>query len=327
MPELLHPTTEETRTPSRQRLAVNPYNATLEEIVKVHPSLRILRIRPDAELPPHEPGQYTILGLWDCSRHVNAEGGVVEASAAWMDRSRVIKRAYSYSSRILDPQNALVDPARENPLEFYVALVAESPEHPAGLTPRLFALEPGGRLMLGHQPKGSYTLAGVEPKDDVLFVATGTGEAPHNGMIAELLRRGHQGRIASLVCVRRVRDLAYLTTHCELERRYPNYHYIPLTTREDTNLDPSARDYVGKRYPQEYLVSPQLVRSLGRELTPDHLHVFVCGNPRMVGTPRKNPDGTLAWPAPRGVLEVLAERGFQIAEHGQAGQVHYEKYW
>lgn len=309
-----------------RRVALDPYNAVVDEVIKIHAALRIFRIRPDQELPPHEPGQYTILGLWDCSRHVNDQGIVVNAPA-WTDRSRVIKRAYSYSSRILDSRNALVDPIRECPLEFYVALVAESPEHPAGLTPRLFALEPGDRLMLGHQPKGSYTLAGIEPKDDVLFVATGTGEAPHNGMIAELLRRGHQGRIASLVCVRRLRDLAYLSTHCELERRYPNYRYLPLTTREDTNLEPSARGYVGKRYPQEYLVSPQLVRSLGRELNPDHLHVFVCGNPQMVGTPRKNPDGTLAWPASRGVLEVLVERGFRIAEHGQTGQVHYEKYW
>ena len=41
----------------------------------------------------------------------------------------------------------------------------------------------------------------------MLFLATGTGEAPHNYMLWELLRRGHTGRILSACCVRYRRDL------------------------------------------------------------------------------------------------------------------------
>lgn len=60
----------------------------------------------------------------------------------------------------------------------------------------------GIAMFLGPHAHGSYTLRDVKPDDDVLFVATGTGEAPHNAMTAELLSRGHRGRIASITCVR-----------------------------------------------------------------------------------------------------------------------------
>ena len=71
----------------------------------------------------------------------------------------------------------------------------------------------------------------------MVFLSTGTGEAPHNYMLWELLRRGHQGRILSACCVRYRRDLGYLAIHEELMRRYPNYTYLPLTTREADTVE------------------------------------------------------------------------------------------
>ena len=63
-------------------------------------------------------------------------------------------------------------------------------------------LREGDRLFLGEKITGHFTLDPVQPDDTVVFLATGTGEAPHNYMLWELLRRGHRGRILSACCVR-----------------------------------------------------------------------------------------------------------------------------
>src|SRR5436309_550738 len=82
----------------------------------------------------------------------------------------------------------------------------------------------------------------VKPGDTVVFLATGTGEAPHNYMIWELLRRGHAGKIVSVCCVRFLRDLGYLDIQRELMRRHGHYKYITLTTRE--NLQAGQKVYI-----------------------------------------------------------------------------------
>ena len=39
------------------------YNATVARLTRAHSDLMMLRVRPDFPLPPHQPGQYTSLGL------------------------------------------------------------------------------------------------------------------------------------------------------------------------------------------------------------------------------------------------------------------------
>ena len=90
---------------------------------------------------------------------------------------------------------------------------------------------------MGRKFTGHYTLEGVEPGDTVVFLSTGTGEAPQNAMIAELLRRGHKGQILNAVCVRYKTDLAYTSEHAVLSERHRNYTYITLTTREPETIN------------------------------------------------------------------------------------------
>src|SRR5437660_5711481 len=132
-----------------------------------------------------------------------------------------------------------------------MVLVRESEKGPPALTPRLFTLQEGARLFMGEKIAGHFTLDPVQPGDTVLFLATGTGEAPHNYMLWELLRRGHRGRILSACCVRYAKDLAYRSTHDELMHRYPRYSYLALTTREPDVLTR------GKVYIQDLIVSGQ----------------------------------------------------------------------
>jgi ferredoxin--NADP+ reductase len=205
-------------------------------------------------------------------------------------------------------------------------LVRKAEKHAPALTPRLFALAPGDRLFLGPHAHGQYTLDSVREGDNVVFVATGTGEAPHNAMTADLLSRGHRGRIVSVICVRNERDLAYLPTHLRLEQVCSNYRYLTLTTREPCNLDPTRRDYVGKCYLQDYFAKGRFEETSDLRLDPACTHVFLCGNPAMIGAPQ-HAHALRFYPRPTGMFEILEGRGFRLDEPHHRGNIHLEKYW
>lgn len=135
------------------------------------------------------------LGFWE-PRHEGCQPETILEK----DLPKVVKRAYSISCSVLDDDGRLLDRTHADWLEFYVVLVRDSnKEKPPALTPRLFMLEQGGRLFLGEKITGHFTLDTVQPTDSVLFLSTGTGEAPHNYMLWELLHgsiRGASWRLA-----------------------------------------------------------------------------------------------------------------------------------
>lgn len=301
------------------------YNAVVEQRIDVHEWLMVLRVRPDAGRPQFSPGQYTVLGLgaWEPRVDGVPTDPAVQAAA----KAPLVRRAYSISCPVLDADGKLIRCQDVPFLEFYIALVSRTSDHPPMLTPRLFAVQPGQRLFVGPHPHGKYTLDPVHSADDVVFICTGTGEAPHNAMIAELLARGHAGRIASVVCSRYRKDMAYITPHRELEQRYANYKYVTLTTREPENLDPAVPGYVGKQHLQDFVATGRLEAQLGYALRPETCHIYLCGNPAMIGFPHKAPDGHLMFPEPPGLIELFAHRGFPFDTHDGGARIHFEKYW
>lgn len=296
------------------------YNGTVVYLKRIHSDLMVLRVKPDFPRPPHKPGQYCSLGLgyWEA----RADGCQVETLAR-EELTKVVRRAYSISCSVLTDRNDLLDVAATDYLEFYIVLVRENADgRVPALTPRLFALKEGDRLNIGEKITGMYTLDAVTARDTVVFFGTGTGEAPHNYMLWELLRRGHPGKILSAACVRYARDLGYLDTHRELMRRYPNYKYLPLTTREAT--------VTRKVYIQDVITSGELEEQLDESLDPAKTHVFLCGNPKMIGVPHRDKEtGTKTYPEPTGVIEILERRGFQadVSAVKFKGNIHFEEYW
>jgi len=300
------------------------YNATVASIYRVHGGLMILRVRPDSGIPRLQAGQYTVLGLgaWEPRIQTGDAPRSVRGGAGGRGTGgELIRRVYSLSCPMLDEAGRLVGVNDVDFLEFYITLVQREDNGHPPLTPRIFALRPGDRIQCGPKIGGRYTLAGVPDNAAVIFAATGTGEAPQNAMVAELLSRGHRAPIVSVTCVRYRRDLAYEPTHRELERRYPNYRYVALTTREPENLDPDAPGYVGKRYLQDYFASGAFEAETGVVLEPSGAHVFLCGNPQMIGA-----GGPAAGTGP-GMISILEERGFRAARGRQASNIHYEKFW
>jgi ferredoxin--NADP+ reductase len=301
-------------------LRQNKYNATAVRLQRVHPDLMMLRVRADTPRVVPKAGQYALLGLGFWEPRVP---GTQEEHLHDGDETRLARRAYSISCPMLDGRGELLDYEKADWLEFYIVLVRESekPEAPA-LTPRLFMLREGERLFLGEKITGAYTLDPVRPDDSVVLLATGTGEAPHNYMLWELLRRRHRGRILSVCCVRYKQDLGYMATHEELMRRHSNYRYLPMTTREPGQGD--------KRYIQDLLKGGNLEEALGTALEPAKAHVFLCGNPKMIGVPeRDRHTGAKVYPEPTGVVELLEARGFRCDQPNLKfkGNIHFEEYW
>lgn len=304
-----------------QQWRAEHYNATVLSIRKSHDDLMVLRVKPDFPIPPHRAGQYTTLGLgsWE-PRRADAQAEPAKVS----EEPRVIRRAYSISHPILDDRGDLVKPGELDFLEFYIALLkttdADKPPH---LTPRIYLLNEGDRLHLGERITGQFTLNNVAVEDTVLFLSTGTGEAPHNFMVWELLAHGHRGPLVFASCVRIRSDLAYLETHERLGKLFPQFRYIPLTTREPSQAG-------RKVYIQDAIASGELEQQAGITLDPAHTHVFLCGNPKMIGVPLHNKaTGTKSYPTPLGAIEVLERRGFQedLPHANPRGNLHYEKYW
>src|SRR5205814_8246969 len=98
---------------------------------RASPALMMLRVRPDFGLPPHQPGQYTTLGLgkWEprfpgCQDEPAGEG----------EEARLVRRAYSISCPILADDGLLLDRDKTDWLEFYIVLVRETedPAHAPG---------------------------------------------------------------------------------------------------------------------------------------------------------------------------------------------------
>ena len=302
-----------------ERLRAKHYNASVVAVRDVNAGLRILEILPDWGRLAFQAGQYTVLGLgaW--------EPCVGERDATAAGNRQMVLRAYSISSGMLDASGRLSPPSESPQLEFYVTLAPAGVPNRLRLTPRLFQLRAGDRLHVSPHAHGRYTLAGVASDEQIVFVATGTGEAPHNAMLAELLASVSRQPIVSVACVRYRSDLAYLPVHRELERRFANYRYLALTTREPENLDPLSPGYVGKRHLQDYFASGEFERAAGIRLDAARTHVYLCGNPAMVGLPVRGVD--TAGPAQKGMVDVLQRRGFVLDSPDRPGNLHCERYW
>ena len=293
------------------------YNATITWIREHNPDLWVMRVKPDEPVDPFKPGQYTTLGLGYWEPRADEVSEDFEENPS--QEEKMALRSYSVASSIVDDDGELVEPHPEE-IEFYIVKVRPGEVEIPALTPRIFTKGVGDRLYMGRKFTGRYTLDGVEPTDNVVFLSTGTGEAPQNLMTAELLRNSHRGTILQVVCVRYQIDLAYTEQQAIVEARYPNYGYVTLTTRE-------AENEGKKRYIQDLLEDGTVEEELGSPLDPATTHVFLCGNPQMIGLPKWDDDGTMHFPEPRGVCEILHDRGFTIDHLRERGNVHYEEYW
>lgn len=286
-----------------QELRKKYYNATVSEIIESDDGLWRIRIKPDAPMQAYHPGQYTTIGLgtWE-SRHPKAAPEPPNPA----NQTKLLRRAYSISHPMWDPQTQnLIAADKIDYYEFYITLVlqGDDPTKPPAFTPRLFNVKVGDRVSLGPKITGHYTLESVPlaEKPTLLFLATGTGEAPHNAMIWDLLSKGYQGKLVSAVTTRHQTEQGYRAMHNALVKKFSNYRYIPLATRDGGQ----------KIYTQDLITQGIFEKEYDIKMDPKNVHAFLCGNPAMIKT----------------TTEVLQGIGFTVHATKQPGNIHFESYW
>lgn len=129
----------------RDRLRGKHYNATITSIRAHNPDLWVMRVRPDATAEPFIPGRYTTLGLGYWEPRVDDVSEDFDEYPELLEK--VVRRSYSVSSSLIDDRGRLV-PTLADEIEFYIVLLAPSPERIPGLTPRIFGKSVGDRIYL-----------------------------------------------------------------------------------------------------------------------------------------------------------------------------------
>jgi len=117
---------------------------------------------------------------------------------------------------------------------FFSNHLADLPDLPVGGTIRI------------HGPHGHFTLR--EPLTDSILVATGTGIAPMRGFLQGLFPGGVEDRsegkeIWLVYGTRYESDIYYREEFEALDRRFPNFHYLPTLSRADESWK-GLRGYV-----------------------------------------------------------------------------------
>jgi ferredoxin--NADP+ reductase len=261
-------------------------NATASSIELLTDHLMILRVKTDEPFRTFEPGQYATLGL--PATHPRAAQCLAEAQA--QPEGSWIRRAYSIAS-----------PPSQDELEFYLALVPDG-----ALTSRLFALSPGDRLYISPKAVGRFTLQDIPTDRHLLLMSTGTGLAPYISMLKHDTFDGFSSRHVIVAHgVRHASDLGYRRYLEDLDQTHPNFHYVPVLSRDDPTWQGQ------KGYIQHILFEGSLEKQWGIEFLPDNTDVFLCGNPAMIDQ----------------ALMHLQTQKFVVQKGRQPGNIHTEEYW
>ncbi|MDX2435599.1 MAG: ferredoxin--NADP reductase [Acidobacteriota bacterium] len=271
-------------------MAIKELNAVVEQRYEVAPGLMVVRVVPDGwDLPDFKPGQFAVLGLPpDAAR---CAGSDTEEAPPRPDR--LIRRAYSIASSSV---------AREY-LELYITLVRSG-----GLTPRLFALQPGDRVWLGPKITGNFTLDQAPEGSHLVLVATGTGLAPYMSMLRTMMPAAGDRRIAVLIGARHSWDLGYQSELMTMDRLSSAFSYHSIISRpaEEPVSWGGPAGYV-----QDLWREQLLEKEWGFKPAPENTSVFLCGTPAMIDD----------------MVVMLAEGGFREHSRKEPGEIFVERYW
>jgi len=221
-----------------------------------------------SEKAAFRPGQFMNLGLYVASEFVS--------------------RSYSLAS------------APGENLEMLLARVGEG-----ALTPALFDLREGSKVMLDPKPQGFFTFDYVPPHRELWLLATGTGLGPFLSMLrsAEAFARAER-----VILVHGARGPSELAHRAELEAlanaRGARFRYVPVLSREF-----EAGQLQGRL--TQALASGKLEAAAEAPIAAETAHVMLCGNPAMIDE----------------AIALLGARGLRRHRQRMPGHITTEKYW
>lgn len=268
------------------------YNATVTLRVDLAPGTMVLRVKMDDGPFDYKPGQYTVLGLHRSATRIpkypNDSKKLSEKPHDFL-----VRRAYSITSN-----------SEAEELEFVVTLVKSG-----DLTPRLFALQEGGRLYVEPAASGMFTLGMSSGNRDLLMVGTGSALAPYMAMIrAGFAESSSEQQFVVIQAAAHSDDLAFRHQLEELEQQTNRLTYIPVVL--DMEQDPQWEGLTGTV--EELIENGEIENTTGIPITPDRYDVYLSGAPEMI----------------EAVTTALMDRDFQTgAPDDPETDIHVERYW
>ncbi len=116
-------------------------------------------------------------------------------------------------------------------------------------------------------PSGKFTFKGE--KNNILFIATGTGITPFHAMIEDELKKSNHQKLHLLFGLRHIANMFYKDYFEDLSQKYPNFSYdITLTKPENS-------DWQGKTGRVTELLQKM-------ELDPKDTEIYICGLKEMI---------------------------------------------
>jgi len=243
------------------------YRAKVAQRVDLGPTLWTVRLRVDGDFK-FNPGQYATLCVQE------------------PDGKRY-ERPYSIASAPF-----------ESELEFFLELV------PGGeMTPRLYSLQAGDKLLVRKSAKGRFTLDTQSGRTNHLLVCTVTGVAPFVSYARALQKQSREGKFSGehklfvLNGTSRSDEFGYCPELQKLASELPWLQYVPTVSRpwEDTSwMGETGRvDDITRKYADMW------------GLNGSNTVAYLCGNPEMI----------------EHVKGILRRMGFQKE------QLREESYW
>lgn len=254
-------------------------NAKITACTELTEELRLLRVAPlVGACAEFEPGQYVEIAV-PSPEELNGE-------------VKLLRRAYSIAS---------AKTVRDY-FELFIIRVEGG-----AVTPRLWKLNVGDELWMNPLVKGKFTLEHIPTGKDLIFVSTGTGNAPFMSMVRSFKGQNRWRRCVFIHGTRRASDLAFRDELEALAKTDPSLVYLPALTRE-----PDDSPWTGLRGRVQGILEPKRYEELvGAKLDPKDCQIFLCGNPAMIDS----------------VVAELQTHGFKEHHKKDPGQIHLERYW
>ncbi|MBI2358458.1 MAG: hypothetical protein HYV04_06065 [Deltaproteobacteria bacterium] len=158
----------------------------------------------------------------------------------------------------------------------------------------------------------------MRPDCDILLIATTTGEAANNSILNEWLLQRRSGNSCQVVCGPPGWRSLYACEHEALSILCKNYRHVALGMDSCDTLETRVA---------QWLTDPDIARDeIGFSCDPATTHVFLCGDPLMIGAPTKR-GGWQYDVAASGLVPLLMRHGFTVKTRFKDGNVEYETYW
>lgn len=223
------------------------------------------------------PGQFLHLGVQCPDGHLEPSGD-----------PHIINRPYSVASPHGDK------------IEFFIVMVEGGQ-----LTPHLWNLNSGDRILVSQKAAGSFTLKKAPLFEHLWLFATGTGLAPYIAMVRDPFIWEQYRRVFMVHGVRCAADLAYTEELRSMERSFPGrFRLFQALSREK-----QSGCLIGRI--TDTFESGELEREAAVEITSRNSAVMLCGNPAMLDS----------------MEELFNQRGMHVHRSKTPGNIVHERYW